>query len=106
MSLIDFFGRQRLAPPAKIQPANPPPSVPEPSRVTPEDLIEDSRWTFAPSITSTAEKRMFSTETIQNATAIYTAQQMRRIADDIETIRKHLTRLRLIEDDPPATLDP
>lgn len=68
---------------------------PLPRRESVEELIEDPRWGFRPDVV-TETSRQFSHEAIQDAAAIYSAQQMRRIADDIEAIRKHLTRLQLV----------
>lgn len=92
--MIKLFDFRRRAP--VLLPSPPPPKVDPLAPVDLEDVIE-APWIFKP----LTDKNDWASETIRNAAAIYTAQQTRRIADEVELIRRHLTRLQAV---PPLDL--
>jgi hypothetical protein len=108
LKVLDFLRHTVGATRIEESPLAPPVARPEPlEERTPEDLIEGP-WAFRESYRNSLGAPVYDSAVVQNAAAIYSAQQMRRIADDVELIRKHLTRLQLVtppkvsDDEPPA----
>ena len=85
MKLFEF--RKKAAPPEES--VEPPPA--EIEKVTPEELVEGN-WKFSPAYMEKDGTRIYGHETIDHATAIYQAQSLARIADELEEIRERLTK--------------
>lgn len=95
MKLFDFVSRKKADAPVVKKPVVPDVDSQGHVSVTPEELVESDNWKFRGTRTGTADS--YDHKDIIAAAAIYQAQQIARIAEDIEAIRKHLTRLTLVE---------
>jgi len=108
--LIDFFWDRSSVvpsvPPAPVVAPVSPSGAPRtpPPRMSPETLIEDDSWSFTPTLTDTS--RVFQAEDVHSAALIYIARSLGRLADDVEQIRKHMTRLQLVMPQNPSDQEP